>query len=103
LPAGQIIILYATGCGVTSPPGVTGSVSPSNQLLEVTAPVAVGFGPFGNPLFGKVLFIGAAPGLVTGVCQINVQTPTGLGSGPQFVTVTVGGISSPQGPTIAIQ
>jgi len=102
-PAGTVVVLYTTGCGQTSPPGTTGSVAPLTQLLEVTAPVAVGFGPVSNPLYGKVLFIGAAPGLVTGVCQINVQTPTGLTSGNQFVTVTVGGISSPQGPTIAIQ
>ena len=102
-PGGSVVVLYATGCGQTSPPGITGSVSPTTQLLQVTAPVAVGFGPLSNPLYGKVLFIGAAPGLVTGVCQINVQLPAGLGSGQQFVTVTVGGVSSPQGPLVAIQ
>lgn len=103
-PAGSIIVLYATGCGVTSPPGTDGSVSPSSTLLEVTAPVAVGFGPSSSPLFGKVLFIGAAPGLVTGVCQVNVQIPQGLSSGNQYVTLTVGGISSLQNTvTIAVQ
>jgi uncharacterized protein (TIGR03437 family) len=102
-PAGTVVVLYATGCGQTSPPGITGSVAPTTQLLQVTAPVSVAFGPLSFPLYGKVTFIGAAPGLVTGVCQINVQLPAGLTSGSQFVTLTVNGLSSVQGPTIAVQ
>lgn len=105
-PEGSVVVLYATGCGQTSPPGTTGSVSPTTQLLEVTAPVSVSFGPLSNPLYGTVKFIGAAPGLVTGVCQVNVQLPpdpTGALAGNPFVTLTVNGVSSTQGPTIAVQ
>ncbi len=105
-PEGSVVVLYATGCGQTSPPGTTGSVSPTTQLLTVTSPVSVSFGPLSNPLFGKVLFIGAAPGLVTGVCQVNVQLPpdpTNALAGNPLVTLTVNGVSSTQGPTIAVQ
>jgi uncharacterized protein (TIGR03437 family) len=101
VPASQnsVVALYATGCGQTNPPELTGTVSPLNQLESVTSLVSATF----NGLFGRVLFTGAAPGLVTGVCQVNVQLPPGLpASNSVSVVLTIGGVSSPLGPTIAV-
>jgi uncharacterized protein (TIGR03437 family) len=50
-----------------------------------------------------VQYAGAAPGLVAGVMQINVQIPDGVPSGPQPVIVQVGQAQSQSGVTVAIQ
>jgi uncharacterized protein (TIGR03437 family) len=104
-PADTTVVVYATGGGVTSPPGTTGSVSPTNQLLylpgffatpkTITATVA------GLP--ARVEFAGAAPGLVSGVNQFNIHIPPGTPSGNQQIVITISGISSPFGATIAVQ
>jgi uncharacterized protein (TIGR03437 family) len=68
--------------------------------VPLLQPVAVTVG--GQP--ATVLYAGAAPGLVAGVLQINIQLPTGVGAGNQPVVVTIGGITSTQtGLTVAIR
>jgi len=97
--ANTVISVYGTGGGVTVPPGATGSVSPSNQLLRITGPVSATIG--GVP--ATVQFIGAAPGLVTGVMQVNLLVPPGVTGSNLAVTLTVNGVTSPMGPTVAVQ
>ena len=74
--SGDTIILYATGLGVTNPPGQTGSggsgAPPFNQAAVIPS-VNIG---------GKnatVAFAGLAPGFV-GVYQLNVVVPAGIAS-----------------------
>jgi uncharacterized protein (TIGR03437 family) len=51
-----------------------------------------------------VLYQGAAPGLVAGVSQINVQVPSGVTPGPAVpVTITVGGAPSLNTVTMAVK
>jgi uncharacterized protein (TIGR03437 family) len=50
-----------------------------------------------------VLYAGAAPGLTTGVFQINLQVPDGTPPGIVPVVVTVNGVASPQGVTLEIR
>jgi uncharacterized protein (TIGR03437 family) len=50
-----------------------------------------------------VVFAGTAPGFVEGALQINVQMSASVPSGAQPVVVTVGGVSSPAGVTVAVQ
>ena len=93
------MVLYATGCGVTDPPGVTGSVSPSNPLLWVQGPVSLTVGA----RTAQVLFIGASPANLTGICQVNAQLPAGVTGISLPVVLSINGVSSTVGPTIAVQ
>lgn len=97
--ANTVISLYGTGGGVTSPSGTTGSVTPSNQLLRITGNVSATIG--GQP--ATVEFIGAAPGLVTGVMQINLLVPSGVTGDNLPVSIMINGVPSPSGPTISVQ
>lgn len=95
---GSVITIYATGGGQTNPPSITGTVSPLSTLLRLAAPVTATVG--GLP--ATVEFAGAAPGLVTGVIQINLRPdPSVRGIVP--VEISIAGITSPLGPTVAIQ
>lgn len=94
---GSIVVLYGTGGGETNPPSQTGGITSSPGALQ--APVSVTIG--GQP--AEVLYAGPAPGLVAGVIQINVKSPTGLGAGPVPVVVQIGDFSSQAGVTMAIK
>lgn len=104
--AGSVITFYLTGEGQTNPAGVTGKVTTvdtSSRGPLTPQPVA------GAPMVtigGKpatVLFYGAAPGMVAGVMQLNVQIPAGLPSGNLPLLVSLGSASSQTGVTVAIQ
>jgi uncharacterized protein (TIGR03437 family) len=96
---GSVISIYATGEGQTSPAGVTGSVAQSNTktpLLPVTAKI--------GGTEATVQYAGSAPGEVAGVLQVNAVIPAGLSPGPDvLVLVSIGGIASQSGVTIAVK
>jgi trimeric autotransporter adhesin len=102
---GSIIAIYGTGGGLTSPGGVTGTLNSGITLMPllnwtpgssvVTATVG------GKP--ATVTFAGAAPTLITGVWQINVQLPTGLSSGPQVLDIAINGQHTQSNVTVAVQ
>jgi uncharacterized protein (TIGR03437 family) len=52
---------------------------------------------------GTVWYAGAAPGMVAGVFQINVQVPDGAPSGSVPIVVQSGGASSPATVTVALK
>lgn len=99
--AGTYVVMYGTGLGQTDPVGVDGELNPlSNFPTQVNA-VALSISQ--NQLFGQttsmsVYYAGPAPGLVSGVCQINVQIPLGLISGENFIQITAGPGVSPAIP-----
>ena len=96
---GSTIVMYATGEGQTSPLGVTGSVTGAT-LKRPTAPVTVTIG--GQP--ATVAYAGSAPGFVSGLLQLNVVVPAGTASGAAVpVVLTIGGVSTQQNATVAIQ
>lgn len=92
--AGDIIELYATGCGQTSP------AAPDGVVLTTFYPAA-------NPAAFKVTIAGAAAtvlfaGIVSpGLWQINVQIPSGLIGGNQPLVLSVNGIASQPNVTLA--
>jgi uncharacterized protein (TIGR03437 family) len=67
--AGSTMVVYATGLGATSPPSVDGAVG---GVLPETflSPVSV---VFDDP--APLTYIGSAPGLVSGITQINFVVP----------------------------
>ncbi len=94
---GSVVTLYATGAGQTDPPGVDGLISESILPAPLLA-VSVSIG--GQT--AQVLYAGAAPGLVSGVLQINVQLPAGLSSGAVPVILQVGNTFSQPGVTLSV-
>jgi uncharacterized protein (TIGR03437 family) len=98
---GSVIVVYMTGGGQTTPASVTGTVTPSSPLYEIPlSSVTATIGGVNAP----VQFAGAAPGEVTGVIQLNITVPTNaaaVGNALPLV-VTINGVPSPSGPTVAV-
>jgi trimeric autotransporter adhesin len=100
--AGSIITIYATGEGLLSPQPATGSVTPSTgtSFPKPVAPVSVTIG--GQT--AQITYAGEAPGLISGVLQVDAKIPSSVGSGPQLIVLTVGAASnSQQAITVAVQ
>jgi uncharacterized protein (TIGR03437 family) len=87
---GHVLILYANGLGLVTSGTQPDSGDPASGTTlahtAVTPTVSVG----GQS--GAVQFSGLAPGFV-GLYQINVVVPTGIGTGLQPVTLSIGGVS----------
>jgi uncharacterized protein (TIGR03437 family) len=92
------ITIYATGLGVLTGTLALGDNAPTNLLLPTTNAVTAAID--GNPV--NVLFAGAAPTLLGGVYQVNLELPSNLAPGTHSLTLTVAGQSSPPVP-IAIR
>lgn len=100
-PAGSVVQVWMTGEGQTLPAGVTGSVTCSSgcattsQIPKPGAPVAA----FVNDQPATITFYGEAPGLVSGVMQVNVVVPPYTRSGPASLSITVGSWAYSPGPS----
>ena len=96
---GSIVVLYATGEGVTNPPSGTGSIT-GTSLTKPALPVQVFIG-------GKestVVYAGSAPTSVSGLLQVNAVIPADVTPGPAVsVLLRIGEAISPLATTIAVQ
>jgi uncharacterized protein (TIGR03437 family) len=100
---GNVITVYMTGEGMTTPQGTDGTIIPSDgsglkkPLLTVTATI--------GGVSASVLYAGSAPGIVSGVMQVNLQVPANAPTGAVPVVVNVGTATSASfgSPTVAIQ
>jgi uncharacterized protein (TIGR03437 family) len=97
-PAGSVLSLYATGEGQTVPAGVDGKLGAA-PLPQPVAPVTVRIGG----VAAEVRFAGGAAGQIAGVMQVNVVVPSGLAPGTVPVVLTVGGVPSQPGVTVAVR
>jgi len=96
---GDIISLYATGEGQTTPSGVDGKPA-QVPLPKPNLPVTVLIGGQN----AQVQYAGGAPGEVAGLMQVNAQIPSGIQTGNAVpVIVRVGGVPSQAGVTVAIR
>jgi uncharacterized protein (TIGR03437 family) len=96
--AGDVVVLWATGEGITDPPGVDGRPAVGVYPKPVAA-VSVDIG--GYP--ATIQYAGAAPGDVAGVLQINAQMSPNVKSGNQPVHITIGGLTSQDKVTVAVK
>jgi uncharacterized protein (TIGR03437 family) len=99
-PEGSVIAVFMTGGGQTSPASADGTVTPGGTTLytipgKVTATI--------NNVPATVEFAGAAPGLVTGVIQVNILVPTGISGSALPLAITINGTTTLTGPTVAVQ
>jgi uncharacterized protein (TIGR03437 family) len=98
-PAGSEIVVYLTGVGPTTS-AVDDQLIPASPAVTPTQLPSVSIGGQGATLLAAQAPIGSVPGLM----QLNVTVPTGLKSGPSIpIIVTVAGISSQTGLTMAVK
>lgn len=99
-PRGSYVTLYANGGGLTNPASEDGAITGGPPYAVPQLPVSVFIGDAQAP----VLYAGAAPGIVAGVLQINIQVPQS--ANPSFadqITLQIGNYVSPTAITIGIQ
>lgn len=98
---GSVVQIFATGAGQLNPGGVTGMVTspdgPTFPRPVGTVSVTIG----GQP--ATVQFAGSAPGLVSGVLQVNAVVPQNAAVGSQPIVLTVGNNSSLGNITVAVR
>ena len=94
-----MILLYATGGGVTMPGSVDGDIPLVAPFPLVSARVTANIGGVDCP----VQYSGGAFGLVAGVIQINVQLAPGIPSGQQPISVKIGDAASQSGVTVWVR
>jgi len=96
---GEWISIFATGGGVTTPASADGLVS-STPLPVPISNMSVTIGG----LAAEIDFKGAAPGLVSGVLQINAQVPAGIAPGAAVpVQLRIGSATSTSQVTVAVR
>ena len=91
---GDVILLFGTGFGATTPPTPSGLLVPQPSPLAVPAVVRIG------GLDAEVLFAGIS---ASGLYQFNVVVPEGLAAGDQAVEIFVDSIPTAPGVAITVE
>jgi uncharacterized protein (TIGR03437 family) len=94
--AGDIVELYLTGTGPTSPAGVDGQPYAGRAACALTPVTVTIGGQRVTPLCYGI------PGEVAGLTEVDVIIPSGLSAGLTPVTVQFSGVSSQPGVTVAV-
>ncbi len=95
---GGVVVLYATGEGAANPASATGQITSGSTLPTPVLPVAARVA--GQT--ARVLYAGAAPGLIAGAMQVNVQIPEDTPSGAVLIAIKVGETWSVNSVTISV-
>jgi len=90
LHAGDTVIIYLTGMGLTNPAVAAGTQTPASLLTSVTQSPMVTVG--GSNL--SVLYAGLVPGAISGLYQINATVPGGVTQGDSLPLVISQGSGS---------
>ncbi|MBL8229896.1 MAG: hypothetical protein JNL98_15515 [Bryobacterales bacterium] len=97
---GQFAIIYFTGEGATSPGGIDGVISSASLLRSPIGRTEVRIGG----QLAEVLYVGSVPTTVLGLAQVNVIVPPNAPTGGAVpVEVSVGGVASRPGVTMAVR
>lgn len=95
---GSVVMVYGTGFGMLEPLPADGQIA--ETLATTTTPVTATID--GVP--ADVLYAGVAPGLITGVAQINIRIPDGATASPAApILLSIGPFTTPPGVTVAIR
>jgi uncharacterized protein (TIGR03437 family) len=87
--AGDVITLYLTGMGATTPPVASGTLAPTSPLATTVLQPQVSI----DTTSADILFSGLTPGGV-GLYQINIRIPAGIRTGDLQLVVSQSGITS---------
>jgi uncharacterized protein (TIGR03437 family) len=94
---GDVLILWGTGFGPTTPPVAAGIQVPGDKVYN-TSPVSIKIGTADAQVFGAAL----SPGLA-GLYQVAIQVPAALADGDYPIKATVSGTSSPDGVILSVK
>jgi uncharacterized protein (TIGR03437 family) len=96
---GEVIILYTTGFGPTSPP------TPSGQVVTSAAPVVnLNLSPISVTIGSQPAQVQwAGISTLAGVWQLNVQVPPGAATGDAAIVAQIGGKSTQGGAFVTVQ
>jgi uncharacterized protein (TIGR03437 family) len=97
---GEIISLFGTGFGDTSPSVPAGQLDSGIANLTNSITVTIGGVTLSS---SDVLYAGLSPGSISGLYQINVRVPASAPAGDIPVTITIGGAQTQSGATIPVQ
>ena len=96
---GDVVSIYATGEGQTTPPGTDGFIVGAANLCRPIQAVTVSIG--GQP--AEVLYAGSAGDAVAGLLQVNARIPFGIAPGTAAAVTISNGGSSQANVTMAVQ
>jgi uncharacterized protein (TIGR03437 family) len=94
---GDVIILWGTGFGTTTPAAPVGEETPSGTTYSTSTLPKVTLGDNPVTVYGAAL----APGFA-GLYQVAIQVPSSLARGAYAVVATIGGVSSPGGLVLQV-
>jgi len=95
---GDVIILWGTGFGPTSPAAPIGAQVPSTQTYSTSTAPTVMINNVAATVYGAAL----APGFA-GLYQVAIQVPSSLADGDWPIVATIGGVSSPSGMLLTVR
>lgn len=95
---GDVIILWGTGFGPTTPAAPLGYVTPNDQTYSTSTLPAVTVNGIPATVYGAALASGFA-----GLYQVAIQVPASLGDGDWPIAATIGGVQSASGMVLAVQ
>jgi uncharacterized protein (TIGR03437 family) len=95
---GDVIVLWATGFGPTTPAPPPGVAVPSTTSYPTATLPTVTIDSIPATVYGAALAPGSA-----GLYQIAIQVPTSLSDGDWPIQASIGGILSPAGTILTVQ
>ncbi|MEO8595038.1 MAG: choice-of-anchor V domain-containing protein [Candidatus Solibacter sp.] len=95
---GDVLILWGTGFGPTSPAVPAGILTPGDKVYSTRDPVTVKIGSAEAQVFGAAL----SPGFA-GLYQVAIQVPASMADGDYPLKAAISGITSPDGVILSVQ
>lgn len=94
---GDVLILWGTGFGPTTPPAPPGVPVPSDKIYSTAAAPTVTINNVPATVYGAAL----APGYA-GLYQVAIQVPASLADGDWPIVATIGGVPSATGVVLSV-
>lgn len=95
---GDVLVLWATGLGPTTPAAPAGVAVPGDRAYNTASLPSVTIDDLAATVYGAAL----APGSV-GLYQIAIQVPLSLGDGDWAIQASIGGVVSPVGTILSVR
>ena len=95
---GDVIILWGTGFGPTTPVAPIGMLVPSDQTYSTSTLPTVTINNISATVYGAAL----APGFA-GLYQVAIQVPSFLTDGDYPIQASIGGVQSPSGIVLSVK
>jgi uncharacterized protein (TIGR03437 family) len=95
---GDVLILWATGFGPTSPAPAAGVAVPGDKVYSTATAPAITINNVPALVYGAALAPGSA-----GLYQIAIQVPLSLADGDWPIQASIGGVTSPAGAVLTVK